>query len=265
MYHRYARIRFSESTRVKRTARTQQVINHLAARVWVKASQLPTHCKLGRESRSRRGGACSACTPPQEFQIDQEIAQLINAGTFRRPSICPYRVVVSHLLAGLTLGPEAFRARSARRLRIDPVVEIKSARKRIRSILYATGLSCDDIEAISLSSGSTRWQALSAIVRADRALEKALEVFQSQIPMETSRSPRGRTGALHNQAVARTMVLAWRQLTGRLPAKKNVKFQGLLLAAIATIFGHPRKEPNLESATKTAVDRIRQDAASGTL
>jgi hypothetical protein len=59
------------------------------------------------------------------------------------------------------------------------------------------------------------------------------------------------------------MALAWRQLTGRLPAKDNSKFHGLLLAAIASIFGHPVKEPNLESATKTAVDRIRKDAPSG--
>src|SRR5438270_2743800 len=33
--------------------------------------------------------------------------------------------------------------------------------------------------------------------------------------MQTSRSPRGRTGALHRQAVARAMALAWRQLTGQ--------------------------------------------------
>ena len=69
---------------------------------------------------------------------------------------------------------------------------------------------------------------------------------------------------MHKQAVARAMVLAWRRLTGRLPARKNVKFQDLLLAAIATMFGHPRKEPNLESAIRTAVDRIREDGASGT-
>ena len=31
---------------------------------------------------------------------------------------------------------------------------------------------------------------------------------------------------------------------------------------VATIFGHPAKEPNLESATKTAVERINKDAAS---
>lgn len=155
----------------------------------------------------------------------------------------------------------AARARSAGLLRLDPVAELKSARKRIGSLLFATGLSRDDIEAISMSNESDRWQALYAVLAAERALERALALFQSQVPAKTSRSPRGRTGALHNQAVARAMALAWRQLTGRLPAKDNAKFQGLLLA-IVSIFGHPDEEPNLESATKTAVDRIRQEAAS---
>jgi hypothetical protein len=58
------------------------------------------------------------------------------------------------------------------------------------------------------------------------------------------------------------MVGAWRQLTGRPPAKANFKFHGLLLAASASIFEHPAKEQNLESATKMAVERITKGAAS---
>ena len=247
---------------MKQTPSSQQVIDRLADRC-LKAGQAPASCKLGSESRRQRGGACSVCRPPQEFEIDQEIAQLIEGAAFTRPGLCPYRVVTSHLVAGLTLGPEVSRARSAGQSRVDPVAEIKGARKRIRTILPATGLSRDDIEAIATSNTGDRWQALSAVVAADRALEKALALFQAQIPAKTGRLPRGRTGALHNQATARAMALAWRQLTGRLPAKDNSKFHGLLLAAIASIFGHPVKEPNLESATKTAVDRIRKDATSG--
>jgi hypothetical protein len=142
------------------------------------------------------------------------------------------------------------------------VVEVKGALKRIRTLL-ASAPSRDNIEAIAISNdGGDWWQALYAVLTAERALEKALALFQSQIPVKTSHSPRGRTGALHNQAVARAMAGAWRHLTGRLPAKDNSKFHGLLLAAIVSIFGYPAKEPNLESATKTAVERIRKDAAS---
>jgi hypothetical protein len=239
----------------------QQVIDRLAER-WVKANSSLAPCRLGSEPRRRRGGGCSACTAPQEFEIDREIAELIDRAVFTRPGVCPYRVVTSHLVGGLTLGPEVSRARSAGRSRVDPVVEIKGARKRIRAILPASGPSRDDIEAISISNDGDGWQALSAVVAADRALEKALAFFQAQIPAK-SHSPSGRTGALHNQAVARAIALAWRQLTGRLPAKDSSRFHRLLLAATATIFGHPAKEPNLESATKTAVDRIKRDAASG--
>ena len=98
---------------------------------------------------------------------------------------------------------------------------------------------------------------------AEHALNKALALFQSQIPVRTSRLPRGRVGALHYQAVVRAMALAWRHLTGRLPAKANSTFHELVWAAIVSIFGYPDVEPNLESATQTAVDRIREeDAAS---
>jgi len=247
-------------------ASPQQVIDRLAERTleagqrWGKAGQSPAQCRLGNEPRRRRG-TCSACTVAQEFEIDWEITQLIDRAVIRRAGLCPYRVVASHLVAGLTLGPEVFRARSTGRLRVDPVVEIKGARKCIRSILYATRLSHDDIETISISNDGDWWQALYAVVVADRALEKARALFQARIPAKTSSSPHGRTGKLHNQAVARAMALAWRQLTGRLPAKDNSKFQHLLQAAIVTIFGDRVKVPNLQTATKTAVDRIKKDAA----
>jgi hypothetical protein len=251
----------SRGRRVKQTASPQQVIERLAERC-LKASQSSPHCRLGSEPRPRRGGGCSACTARQEFEIDRVIAQLIDSGSFARAGVCPYQVIASHLVAGLTLGPEVSRTRSTRRPRVDPVVEVKGLLRRIRSLLFATGPSPDNIEAIAISNAGAWWQALSAVLAAERSLERALALFESRIPVNTIRSPRGRTGALHNQAVARAMAGAWRQLTGRLPAKDNSKIHGLLLAAIVSIVGHADKEPNLESLTKTAVERIKKDAAS---
>jgi DNA-binding Lrp family transcriptional regulator len=164
------------------------------------------------------------------------------------------------IVAGLTLRPDVARARSAGRARVDPVREVKGALGRIKTVIGATGLTSDDIEAIALNNHGDWWQALDAVLSAERALGKALALFRSQIPAKTLRSRRGRTGA-HNQAVARAMAGAWRELTGHLPAKDNSKFHGLLLAAVATIFGHPAKGPNWESATKTALKRINKDAA----
>jgi hypothetical protein len=138
------------------------------------------------------------------------------------------------------------------------VVEIKGALKRIGTITRATRWSREDIE--TLINKDDWWQALHAVFSAEHALKNALAIFQSQIPRKTSRSPRGRAGALHIQAVARAMANAWRVLTGHLPAKDNEKFHDLLLAAVATIFGHPAKEPNLESATRTAVEHINASA-----
>jgi hypothetical protein len=195
----------------------------------------------------------------KESEIDRAVAQLINRSTFKHAGVCPYVVVTSHLLAGLTIGPEAFRARSAGQLRVDPVVEIKGALKHIGTVLYAAGLTREDIAAIG--NDGDQWKALRAVLTAEHALENASALFR-QIPVKTSRPAGGRTGALHIQAMTRAMANAWRVLTGRLPAKDNLKFHGLLLAAVATIFGHPAKEPDWESATKTAVKRIKKDAAS---
>jgi hypothetical protein len=136
------------------------------------------------------------------------------------------------------------------------VVEIKGALKRIRAITRATRWSREDIEA--LSNKDAHWEAFGAVFAAEHALEKALPIFRSQ----TTRLPRGRTGALDVQAVARAMATAWRVLTGRLPAQNNGNFHNLLAAGVATISGHAAKEPNLESATRIAVTRIKKDAAS---
>jgi hypothetical protein len=247
--------------RVKPTAGPQQVIDRLAER-WGKARLSAAHCKLGREPRRRRGGACSDCTHPQEFEIDQAITQLINSAAFRRAGICPYQVVASHLVAGLTVGPEVSRLRSAGQPRVDPVREIKSVLKRIRNFLHATGSTRDNIEAIAVSNHGSWWQALYAVLTAERDLEKALALFQSEVSGKSGRSRSGRTGELQYQAIARATAGAWRELTGRLPAKDNSKFHGLLAAVSVTIFGHFVKEPNWESATKIAVKRIREDTAS---
>jgi hypothetical protein len=161
------------------------------------------------------------------------------------------------------LGPEATRARSGRQIALDPVVELKRARKRIGALLFATGLARDDIDAIAIGNTSGRWQALGAVLTAERALDKAIELFQQPEAMNTRRASPGRTGALHHQAIARATALAWRQLTGRLPAKDNAKFHQLLQAAMTAILGDRAKLPNLESATNTAVTRIRKDAAAG--
>jgi hypothetical protein len=245
---------------VKQAARAQQVLRRLAAR-WAKDRPSSAQCRLGLESR-RRGGACSACSYLQEFELDRAIAQLINTGAFKRAGVCPYQIIASHLVAGLIFGPDISRARSSGRPRVDPATEVKRVLKRIRSLLYATGPSRDDIEAIAISNDSDWWQALNAVLMAERSLEKALTLFQSQVPVDTVRSRRGgRTGARHIQAVARALAGAWRGLTGRLPAKNNSRFHGLLDAAVGTIFGHPGKEPRWESATRLAVERINKDAA----
>jgi hypothetical protein len=137
---------------VKRAVNAQQVINRLAERSAM-ASQQPVECRLGSEELPQRGKSCSACTVRPEFELDQAVAGLINAGAFKGSGMCPYRVISNHLVAGLVFSPEAARAKSAGRYLIDPVVEIKGALKRIGAITRATRWSREDIEALSNKDG----------------------------------------------------------------------------------------------------------------
>jgi hypothetical protein len=240
---------------VNATVKAQQAINRLAERSII-ASRQPIKCKLGSESLPRRGNACSACTVRREFELDQAVAELITAGAFKGAGACPYQVITSYVVAGLIFSPEAIRAKSVGRYRVDPMAEIKGALKHIRAITRATRWSREDIEG--LSNKDAYWDAVEGVFAAEHALQKALPIFQSQ----TIRLPRGRAGALHVQAVARVMATAWRVLTGRLPAQNNGNFHKLLAAGVATIVGDAAKEPNLESATRIAVARIKKEAAA---
>jgi hypothetical protein len=236
---------------------TPDVIKTLVER-WRDGASAPS-CKLGRESLSRRGGACSACTWPVNNELDQAVAHLINTAIYQRAGGCPYRIIASHLLAGLSLGPEAFRARGVGRRRIDPRVKLRQARFHVRAVLGVCGLSREDIAALS-PKGNRWYAALSAVLLAEGAIDDALQLFELQTQARSS--PRGRTGALHYQALTRALARAWRVLTGRLPAKNNVKFHELLRAAATTIFGPPSQEPDWESLTKGAVEHIRKDVAT---
>jgi len=226
---------------------------------WRNSASAPS-CKLGRELLTRRGGACSACTWPVKNELDQAVADLIDAAIYKRMGGCPYRIIASHLLARLSLGPEAVRARGIGRKRIDPLVELKRALRHVRIILGACGLGRENIAA--LSHTGDRWTAaLYAVLLAEGEIGKALQLFEPLISEKARSSPSGRTGALHYQALARALVRAWHVLTGRLPAKNSVKFHALLLAAATTIFGAPYKEPHWESLTKLAVEQIRKEMA----
>jgi len=238
-------------------ARTQQIIERLTER----CLKVTRPCALGRKPLPRRGGACSECRISREFELDQAVAELVNTGAFKGIGLCPYHIIASHLVARLVFGPERSRARSAGQSRVDAMLEIKGALKRIGAITRSTALTREDVEAIS--NKDEWWQALSAVYSAEHDLQKALAIFRSQAPSKTGSLRRGPIGALHIQAVAIALARAWRVLTGQLPGKTNKNFHDLLLAAVATIFGHPAKEPNWEAATRTAVRNIKQ-APSGT-
>src|SRR5262249_16008858 len=153
-------------------ARTQQTIDRLAKRVYdLKDARPPIKCTLGRKPLPRRGGACSDCRISREFELDQAAANLVDPAPFKATALSPYQIIANHLVARLVFGPEAVRARSAGQSRVDPVLEIKVALKRIGAITRFTALSRQEVEAIS--NKDEWWQALSAVYSAEHDLQTA--------------------------------------------------------------------------------------------
>jgi hypothetical protein len=195
-----------------------------------------------------------------EFEFDEEVTRLIGQKTFDKTLACPYRVFSSYLLTGLTLGPEAVRSRAGKSRRIDPVHELERALEHVDAVLGTTTLSPEDIEALVGEEGDLKVLQLAAA--AQRKLQAALELVQHLDADEPAPTPRGRTGRLDVQAVARALALAWLELTDQLPSKDNISFQNLLGSAVATVFGYVEDEPNWEAAIQTARQRIKKDLAS---
>ena len=217
-------------------------------------------CRVGREPVTRRAGPCSVCTVRTEFEFDEEVTRLIGQKTFDNTSACPYLVFSSYLLTGLTLGPEAVRSRAGKSRRIDPVHELEHALEHVDAVLSTTTSTPGDIEALVGEEGDLK--VLQFAAAAQRNLQAALELVQRLVGDEPAPSPRGRTGRLDIQAVARAMALAWLELTDQLPSKDNISCQNLLSSAVATVFGYPENEPNWEAAIQTARQRIKKDLAS---
>jgi hypothetical protein len=249
---------------VRQKRNVQEAIDWLMEQCLAPKDEASPRCELARQSLGRRAVTCSACTwAVKEDELHDEIGSLIRAAAFQYADTCPYRVIASHMVASFLVGPEAFRARAIGNKRVDPVTELKKARTHIRTVLGACGLSRENIAALSHTTDE-RNAALYALLVAEQELANALQFFERPIVAKSRLFPRGPTGRLHIQALARALARAWSVLTGRLPAKNNVKFHALLSAARRTVFGGAFKEPNWESATKRALEQIRPGRLKGT-
>ena len=249
---------------VRQNTHAQEAIDWLMAQCLTpKDDEAPPRCELARQSLGRREAKCSACKwEAKEDPLTDEIGSLIKRAAFKHTHTCPYRVIASHLVANLVVGPEAFRARRTGKKRVDPVTELKKARTHVLAVLGACGLSPEDIAGLR-HAADERYAALYAVRVAEQELANALKFFDRPLDSKRRLFPRGRTGRLHSQALARALVRAWSVLTGRLPAKNNAKFHALLTAAGRTVFGSAFKEPNWESATKRALEQIRPGRLKG--
>jgi hypothetical protein len=196
---------------------------------------------------------CTACKAKTEFPFDEMVGKLIAKGIFDGTRLCPFREVNSALVVALLCGPGAeMTHREADRTRI---AELQKALTHL-DLFFQTfgpdrGELADRREEDPLFAHIA--EVSGAAFHISRALEYLKNLYAEDEKNRSLRPPGGRRGNLDLQAIARMMAQAWETLTGKLPAKNNVKFQGLLAAAAETALGPLDPDMNWEWYARVAV------------
>ena len=243
-------IRTPIPTTKDRNNRFQRIFWELWARLLLKDAG---ECKLGREPAKRPDGHCSACKAKTEFPFDEMVGKLIAKGIFDGTRLCPYREVNSALVVALLCGPGAeMTRREADRTRI---AELQKALTHLD--LFFQTFGPDRGELTDRREEDPLFAHIAEVSGAEfhisRALEYLKNLYAEDEKNRSLRPPGGRRGNLDLQAIARMMAQAWESLTGKLPAKNNVKFQGLLAAAAETALGPLDPDTNWEWYARVGV------------
>jgi hypothetical protein len=192
-----------------------------------------------------------ACKAKTEFPFDEMVAQLIPTGIFGGTRFCPYREVNKALVLALILGPGAeMTQREADRTRI---AELQKA--LIHLELFFQTFGPDRGELSDRREEDPLFAHIADVTEAEFHISRTLEYLKNAEEEKNRPLPPsgGRRGNLELQAIASTMAQAWERLTGKLPAKNNVKFQDLLAAAAKTVLGPLDSDTNWEWYARVGV------------
>jgi hypothetical protein len=233
--------------------------------LWTRLLEDAGECKLGREPTKRRYERCTACRAKTEFPFDEILGKLIANGTFDGTRLCPYRQVNVALVAALLVGPGAeMTQRESERTRI---AELQKALTHLE--LFFQTFGPDRGELAERREEDALFAHIAEVNEAEFRISRALGYLKNlhaeNQKNQPPRPPGGRRGNLELQAIARTMVQAWEKLTGKLPAKNNVKFQDLLAAAAKTGLGPLDSDTNWEWYARVGVkaqEKIRPKESS---
>jgi hypothetical protein len=243
-------IRTPIPTTKERNTRFQRIFWELWARLRLEKD---VECKLGREPAKRGGGRCTACTAKTEFAFDEMVGTLIAKGIFDGTRLCPYRQVNIALVVALLLGPGAeMTRRESDRTR---VAELQKALTHLELFLQTFGP--DRGELTDRREEDPLFAHIADVSGAEFHISRTLKYLKNRNAEDEKNHPLppsgGRRGNLELQAIASTMAQAWERLTGKLPAKNNVKFQDLLAAAAKTVLGPLDSDTNWEWYSRVGV------------
>jgi hypothetical protein len=243
-------IRAPIPTTKERDNRFQRIFWELSARLWLESAE---ECKLGHEPAKRPRARCTACKVKTEFPFDEMVGQLIAKGTFDGTRLCPYGQVNTALVLALLLGPGAeMTSKQADRTRI---AELQKALTHLE--LFFQTFGPDRGELTDRREEDPLFAHIAEVSGAEFHISRTLEYLKDRYAEnEKNRAlppSGGRRGNLELQAIATTMAQAWERLTGKLPAKNNVKFQNLLADAAKTVLGPLDPDTNWEWSARVGV------------
>ena len=250
-------IRAPIPTTKERSNRFQRIYWELQARLWLENAE---ECKLGREPAKRPGRRCTACKVKPEFPFDEMVGKLIAKGIFDGTRLCPYGQVNTALVLALILGPGA--EMTSRQADSTRIAELQKAQTHLD--LFFQTFGADRGELTDRREEDPLFAHIAEVSGAEFHISRTLEYLKNRhAENEKNRAlppSGGRRGNPELQAIASTMAQAWERLTGKLPAKNNVKFQNLLAAAANTVLGPLDPDTNWEWYARVGVKARKKSA-----
>jgi hypothetical protein len=220
------------------------------------------------------GRVCANCRPPKPaLLVDETVDRLVRIGKFgigfedevytnfpiglRVPMVercgCPFFVVNEFLFQSFISGIA---------VQYDALKDYRSANSKLakqlrRSINALRGClrgkdSVLKIEMLSFAGLVSEDQPICSVLQVVDQLEELLPKVRNAAKYRA-----GPAGDLIRRSVFLSMAMAWKELTGHLPAKNNADFQDLANAAYVTVVPNGDENYSAEAAAATAIRALK--------
>lgn len=236
--------------------------------------------KMSEERRDcgndTEGRVCAKCRRPKPaLRVDETVDQLVQIGKFRTgfkedytnfpinnfyiPMVercgCPFFVVNEFLYQCFSSGIDIkyFLLNDYRLATSKLAKELRRSIDALRGSLDGTRDSLLQIEMLSWAGVMPNPEPIWSVMKAVNEIAQLLPEVQAAAKYRA-----GPAGDLIRRSIFLSMAMAWEELTGRLPAKNNAKFQDLANAAYWTVVPNGDENYDAEVAAATAIEALKR-------